>query len=80
MIGHDAEGHLSRIAAPPPRDSDIWAARCRDLHPRFADRLKRPIRNSELLVFEGCSHAPIYEKVEEFNRQTLAFLKRSCRS
>ena len=34
------------------------------------------IRNSELLIFEGCAHAPIYEKVEEFNQQTLQFLQR----
>jgi pimeloyl-ACP methyl ester carboxylesterase len=31
---------------------------------------------SELLIFEGCSHAPIYEKVDEFNQKTLAFLNR----
>jgi pimeloyl-ACP methyl ester carboxylesterase len=34
------------------------------------------IRNSEVLVFEGCAHAPIYEKVEEFNQKTLGFLQR----
>lgn len=43
---------------------------------RFADRLKNAIKGSELLIFEGCSHAPIYEKVEEFNQKTLAFLKK----
>ena len=32
--------------------------------------------NSELLVFEGCAHAPIYEKVEEFNQRTLQFLRK----
>jgi hypothetical protein len=34
------------------------------------------IRDSELLIFEACAHAPIYEKVEEFNQKTLAFLQR----
>jgi len=43
---------------------------------RFADRMTGAIRGSELLIFEGCSHAPIYEKVEEFNQKTLAFLQR----
>jgi pimeloyl-ACP methyl ester carboxylesterase len=38
--------------------------------------MKGRIRNSELLIFEGCAHAPIYENVEEFNNQTLQFLKR----
>jgi hypothetical protein len=28
------------------------------------------------VIFEGCAHAPIYEKVEEFNQTTLEFLKR----
>ena len=27
-------------------------------------------------MFEECEHAPIYEKVEEFNKKTLAFLIR----
>lgn len=43
---------------------------------RFADRMKNNIKNSELVVFEGCAHAPIYEKVEEFNQKTLQFLRR----
>ena len=32
--------------------------------------------NSELLIFEGCAHAPIYEQVAEFNDRTLAFMRR----
>ena len=43
---------------------------------RFADRLKRGIRRSELLIFDGCAHAALYENVEEFNQRTLAFLQR----
>jgi len=43
---------------------------------RFADRLKGNIRDSELVIFEGCAHAPLYEKVEEFNQKTLEFLQR----
>ena len=34
------------------------------------------IRNSELIVFEECAHAPIYEKVEEFNQRTFSFILR----
>jgi pimeloyl-ACP methyl ester carboxylesterase len=30
----------------------------------------------ELVVFEDCAHAPIYENVKEFNDRTLAFLQR----
>ena len=42
--------------------------------------MKGSIRNSELLIFKGCAHAPIYENVEEFNEKTLQFLKRHERA
>ncbi len=73
VISHDAEAQLGRIAAP----TQITFGR-HDMatSTRFADRMKRGVRNSELLIFEECSHAPIYEKVEEFNQKTLAFLQR----
>jgi pimeloyl-ACP methyl ester carboxylesterase len=72
-IAHDADAQLDRITAP----TLITFGR-HDLatSTRFADRITGRIRNSELLIFEGCAHAPIYEKVEEFNNQTLQFLKR----
>jgi pimeloyl-ACP methyl ester carboxylesterase len=38
--------------------------------------MKNGIRESELMIFEDCSHAPIYEDVTEFNGKTLAFLQR----
>jgi pimeloyl-ACP methyl ester carboxylesterase len=38
--------------------------------------LKNGIKGSELVVFEGCAHAPIYEDVAGFNEKTLAFLSR----
>ncbi len=73
VIAHDVEAQLSRITAP----TQITFGR-HDLvtSTRFADRMKSSIGGSELLIFEGCAHAPIYEKVEEFNQKTLAFLQR----
>jgi pimeloyl-ACP methyl ester carboxylesterase len=73
VIGHDAEAQLSRITSP----TQITFGR-HDVatSTRFADRMKGSIRDSELVIFEGCSHAPIYERVEEFNAKTLEFLKR----
>jgi pimeloyl-ACP methyl ester carboxylesterase len=41
---------------------------------RFADALTSGIANSEMVVFEGCAHAPIYEKIPDFNENTLHFL------
>jgi pimeloyl-ACP methyl ester carboxylesterase len=73
VIAHDVEAQLGRITAP----TQITFGR-HDLltSNRFADGMKNNIRCSELLIFEGCAHAPIYEKVEEFNQKTLAFLQR----
>ena len=73
VIAHDVEAQLGQITAP----TQITFGR-HDLltSTRFADRMKRDIRSSELLIFEGCAHAPIYEKVEQFNQKTLAFLQR----
>ena len=42
----------------------------------FAGPLTAGIANTELIVFEDCSHAPIYENVEAFNGRTLDFLQR----
>jgi 3-oxoadipate enol-lactonase len=72
VLGHDADAQLSHITAPTLITfgrHDVATST------RFADRLQRGIRNSELLIFEGCSHAPIYEQVQEFNQKTLAFLQ-----
>jgi hypothetical protein len=33
-------------------------------------------RTAELVVFEDCAHAAIYENVQAFNDRTLAFLQR----
>jgi pimeloyl-ACP methyl ester carboxylesterase len=72
VIGHDIEEQLGRIVAPTQITYGKY-----DLvtSGRFAERMKREIRNSEVFVFEGCAHAPIYEKVEQFNRKTLEFLQ-----
>jgi pimeloyl-ACP methyl ester carboxylesterase len=72
VIAHDVEAQLRLITAPTQftfGGTDLLTL-------RFADRMKRGIRDSELLIFEGCAHAPLYEKVEEFNQKTLQFLQR----
>jgi len=37
--------------------------------------MKNGIKRSEAVVFDGCTHAPLYEKVEDFNRITPRFLE-----
>ena len=73
VIAHDAQGQLGKIAAP----TQITFGR-HDIvtSTRFAEPFKTGIKNSEVLVFETCAHAAIYESVSEFNERTLAFLNR----
>jgi 3-oxoadipate enol-lactonase len=74
VIGHDAEPQLGKITAPTQitfgRHDVVTST-------RFADAMKNGIRKSEFVVFEDCSHAPIYENVSAFNEKTLAFLRRN---
>jgi pimeloyl-ACP methyl ester carboxylesterase len=72
-IAHDAVAQLNRITAPT---QITFGGRDQLTSTRFAEQLARSIRNSELSIFEGCAHAALYEKVEEFNQKTLQFLQR----
>ena len=73
VIAHDVEAHLNNVAIP----TQITFGR-HDLitSTRFARRISSGFKEPEVVIFEGCAHAPIYEKVDEFNRTTLAFLQR----
>ena len=73
VIAHDVEAELDRIAVPTQITFGRYDA---VTSTRFAERLRGGIRNSELHVFEDCSHAPLYENVAAFNETTLAFLRR----
>ena len=70
VIAHDAADQLGKISAP----TQITFGR-RDMvtSTRFAEPLKTGIKGSEVVVFEACAHAPIYESVAEFNQKTLSF-------
>jgi pimeloyl-ACP methyl ester carboxylesterase len=73
VIAHDALAQIARIKAPTQitfgRHDVVTST-------RFADAMKNGVRGSELIVFETCAHAPIYESVGEFNEKTLSFLNR----
>jgi pimeloyl-ACP methyl ester carboxylesterase len=72
VIAHDALDQLARIKAPTQitfgRHDVVTST-------RFARAMQEGITGSELVVFEGASHAPIYECVSEFNARTLSFLE-----
>lgn len=73
VLAHDAESQLNKIKAP----TQITFGKLDMVtSTRFAPVLKDNIANSELIIFEDCSHAPIYEKADEFNQKTLEFLQR----
>jgi len=71
-IAHDVQSQLANITAPTQitfgRHDQVTSL-------RYSEPLTSGIPNSELLIFETCSHAPIYESVDEFNSKTLAFLQ-----
>ena len=73
VLAHDATPVLDSIQAPTLISygrHDIVTST------RFAAPLTEAIANTELIVFEDCAHAAIYENVEGFNAQTLDFLQR----
>jgi pimeloyl-ACP methyl ester carboxylesterase len=73
VLTHDATPVLGSIQAPTlityGRHDIVTST-------RFAGPLTEQIANTELIVFEDCAHAAIYENVDGFNQQTLAFLQR----
>lgn len=73
VLLHDVESQLDRITAPTlisfGRHDAVTST-------RFAAPMTAKIKKSELLIFEGCSHAPLYEDVQAFNEKTLQFLHR----
>jgi 3-oxoadipate enol-lactonase len=73
VLGHDASAQLGRIAAPTQVTFGRHDLVCST---RFADALTGGIAGAELVVFEDCAHAPIYENVQAFNTRTLEFLQR----
>ncbi|HUN30597.1 MAG TPA: alpha/beta hydrolase [Trebonia sp.] len=74
VITHDAAAQLQQIQAPT---QVTFGQHDAVTSTRFAAPLTDGIKDAELVVFEGCSHAPIYENVEDFNQRTLAFLTRN---
>jgi pimeloyl-ACP methyl ester carboxylesterase len=72
VLAHDVESRLRDVNVP----TQITIGEDDMISARFGAPLQQSIQGSELVVFESCSHAPIYEKVEEFNQKTLEFLQR----
>jgi len=75
VLAHDASAVLSAIEAPT---LITFGEHDKVTSTRFAGPLTDGIAGAELIVFADCSHAPIYEITEEFNKRTLDFLERNA--
>jgi 3-oxoadipate enol-lactonase len=73
VLTHDAREVLGSIQAPT---LVTFGGHDMVTSTRFADPLTAVIPGTELIIFEDCAHAPIYQDVDGFNQQTLAFLQR----
>ena len=71
VLDHDAREVLGAIRAPT---LITFGQHDAVTSTRFAGPLTAAIPGADLVVFENCAHAPIYEDVEGFNQRTLAFL------
>ena len=72
VLAHDAQAVLGSITAPT---LITFGERDQATSTRFAQPLGDGIAGSEVVVFPGAAHAPIYEVTEEFNQRTMAFLR-----
>jgi pimeloyl-ACP methyl ester carboxylesterase len=73
VLAHDARAVLGSIQAPA---QITYGRHDTATSTRFAGPLMDAIPHSELVVFEDCAHAAIYEDVDGFNQRTLAFMQR----
>ena len=72
-LAHDTRGRLARVAAPAlvtAGDRDIFTPLA------FSQELAASIPGADLRVFAGGGHAHHWEMREDFNRTTLAFMRR----
>ncbi len=73
VLSHDATSVLGLIKAPT---QVTFGRRDAATSTRFAAPLTEAIKDTELVIFEDCAHAPIYENVADFNAKTMDFLIR----
>lgn len=76
VLAHDATDVLDRISAPTLL---TFGEHDQCTSTRFASAITSRVPDTELVVFDGCAHAPIYQDVEGFNSRTLAFLQKHDR-
>ena len=73
VMNHNAEAQLAKIHTPTQITFGRHDMVC---SPRFAEPLRSGIKDSEMHIFEDCSHAGLYENVPAFNEKSLEFLRR----
>jgi pimeloyl-ACP methyl ester carboxylesterase len=73
VLRHDIESQPRKIVAPTLM---TFGQRDAITSVRFADAIRAKVKDAEMIVFDGCAHAALYQNVETFNQQTLEFLQR----
>jgi pimeloyl-ACP methyl ester carboxylesterase len=68
----ELEGILPRLANAPTLL--LWGGSDRIVYPSSAQKLRKQLRNSELVIFPGVGHLPYEECPEQFNRALIAYL------
>jgi len=71
ILAEDVRDDLRRIGAPTLL---VWGERDTLVPPAVGDLLREQIPGSRLLLYEGSSHVPMFDRPEEFNAALLAFL------
>jgi len=70
LLAEDVREDLRRIEAPTLL---IWGQRDTLVPPAAGDLLRKEIPGCRLLVLEGASHVPMFDRPEEFDAALLAF-------
>ena len=73
ILSHDMTVEVGKITAPTQLTFGQY-----DMitSVRFADAVTSAVPNTELVIFDDCAHAQLYQKTEEFNQKTLEFMRR----
>src|SRR5215211_2837070 len=72
LLAEDVREDLRRIEAPTLL---IWGQRDTLVPPAAGDLLREEIPGCRLLVLQGASHVPMFDRPEEFDAALLAFLR-----
>ena len=75
LLAEDVRNELRAIGAPTLL---IWGERDALVPPSIGPLMRAELPDARLLILRGAGHVPQYDRPDEFNAATLAFLARDC--